>query len=403
MKNSRILAEFREIDSYSDSDDDAPTAADNSLLRMGRSLVAARAGTSTQPNVILRLTRLQTNGEADPRIAQTISTLQDMGLATQFGERAFQPAQPSSPPPTPAPTRCVNLDLSILIALVSDLTHAELPRSEDDAYARFCIPSNARSWRRCAPPKLGHIGGSSSEDSSKHSRALSLQCIQEMHHGLITEIMSRFKSNPHVEFWATAKARARCLQIVDKIGGADEKRRAHALLTAQPSLARDTDASRRVESDFWRNSRYSSPSPPLLPIPIRIHPQHHSPPRMSSLFWVTLIQTCQHILAHEPHRKVESENRSSETATVITAHPKLTVHTMESLLVGACAGMTTLTANRASIRVLLREMEMERMRRGDGEDVACGMGSRDTLDAAVWILEPRSLAEGMRADLQTVK
>ena len=455
MKNSRLLAEFREIDSYlTDSSDDAdsdsdsasepfkpPTFPDNSLLRMGRALAAAStipiAGTrNARPSVTLRLTRLQPDasnsdgdGDQDVRIAETIDALKGMGLDVQLGERAFrslsnlhpdgdgETLDPDSPRASPAPvlvqhhpTHRINMDLSMLIALVSDLSHAELPRDEEGAWARFRMPVNGRSWKlgrsRAASretmvaPEEGHDG-----EYSKHSRALSLQCLQEMEHGIIDEVVGRLMSKSgggkidDVEFWTTEEARERCLQIVEKIGGEDEKRRAHALF---PETASDVSCCRE---EFWRSSRYPASYFPSL-LPIHIHPlsPHQHSPRVSlhvpSLFWGHLLQTCRHILSHSaaPHPKLYRKPGEMARAQVTRVNPKLTVHTVESMMIGVCEGMTTLTANKASVRALIREMKGAEYGCEDGGNVASAEDVEGEVAAAIWIVEPRSLAEGMRAD-----
>ena len=102
-KNSRLLAEFREIDSYmtdSEDEDGRPSLAqkefDNSILKMGRTLLdAARRNpvpdTTVVPEVTMRLTRLDlcpsNPKHRDPRIAQTIDMLRDMGITVELGER----------------------------------------------------------------------------------------------------------------------------------------------------------------------------------------------------------------------------------------------------------------------------------------------------------------------------
>ncbi|RXW12620.1 hypothetical protein EST38_g13235, partial [Candolleomyces aberdarensis] len=173
MKNSRLLAEFREIDSYlteseedSDWDEDRPTLAqiefDNSILKMARTLLqAARAnpieGTSEVPQVVLRLTRLDPTisegREADPRIAKTVDMLNKMGIVVQLGERVKE--ELVIPPPTDdkeyatlIPSLRINLDLSVLIALISDLTHAPLPASIEEANKRFIPPKEYREWKQ---------------------------------------------------------------------------------------------------------------------------------------------------------------------------------------------------------------------------------------------------------------
>ena len=439
MKNSRILAEFRELDSYltGSEDDDSgidepfnpPIEQDNSLLRMGRALVAASAapvaGTKVRPSVTLRLTRLETNpadGDADPRIAQTIESLKIMGINVEMGERSFRSIHHESVAVVSDsglrtkfhPTRRVNVDLSMLIALVSDLSHAELPRNEDEAWLRFRMPTNARPWKLGE----GHRGDASpqdtgpsqeDEDYSKHSRALSTQCIQEMDHGLVEEVVERLTGLPLFgitvpEFWTTEEARDRCLQIVDKIGGMGEKRRASALFPASSDTATS-----RCREEFWRGSRYPESYCPYL-LPIRIHASNPrpAPARPTSMFWGHLIQTCRHILSHDatPHPKLYRKNGEMERAQVLKINTKLTVHTVESMLVGACEGMTTLTANKASVKALLREMQaVHKVEFDNGVAIEASSAACDGSDdpesaaaAAIWIVGPRSLAEGMRAD-----
>ena len=78
-----------------------------------------------------------------------------------------------------------------------------------------------------------------------------------------------------------------------------------------------------------------------------------------------------------------------------------------SLLWGAARGWTTLTANKTSIKAILKEMKSARSGvLWDRSDMVgeCGggvpgPGGHET--AAIWMVDPRSLAEGMRADFGT--
>jgi len=80
--------------------------------------------------------------------------------------------------------------------------------------------------------------------------------------------------------------------------------------------------------------------------------------------------------------------------------PRLTRHTAESLLAGAERGWTTMTANRASVRAVLRGLrahaETSLIAPEHAGDAADGPATRP--QAALWVVDPRSLAEGMRAD-----
>jgi hypothetical protein len=486
VKNSRLLAEFREIDSYltgsedeaqDDSESDGqqqPTLAqaefDNSVLRMGRSLLAAAKanpiqGTNEIPQVTLRLTRLDISpvgpdGEAnDPRIAKTVQCLRDMGVDVQLGERDTLDVplpRPQTTSPRLEPTIRINLDLSVLIALVSDLTRSPLPGTIEEASVRFIPPQKYREWKK--QRMAGHVTKkqpSAAVDDvsarflgelSKHSKALTHHVLQEMRKGLIQELFDTLSTIPSIdyraeslaattdgqcstlfpkiEFWTTPEARSRCLRIIAKIGGENEKRRAHALfpLTSTPF---DPASIQVLEEAYWRDSRYPKNFIPLMPI--RLHPSSEPPlpgpaPNPTNLpsFFKSLSQTCRDILAEEvvPDPRmlrndlVEEQARvgdSSECdveggeiqrATVVKANPRLTSHTVQTLLWGAELGWTTLTANKSGVKAILRELKAARMSgKVTYEPEAVGMYERDVCEkAAIWIVDPRSLAEGMRSD-----
>ncbi|KAL4267490.1 DUF1308 domain-containing protein [Pleurotus pulmonarius] len=484
IKNSRLLAEFREIDSYvtsseDDSDDDATTPSlaqkefDNSVLRMGRSLLdTAKAnplgGSNTLPGITMRLTRLDlsSTAEADPRIAQTVHLLEAMGIDVEFGEQTNvklpqpQPEGPLSFKPTPF----INLDLSILIALVSDLTHSRLPADVDEADERFIPTQSYREWKQERKKAMNFkgrdddnpAGGGSGE--SKHSRALANQLVQEMCKGLFHEMHEQLltPSRPRgdLQFWTTPEARDRCIRIISKIGGVNEKRRAHALFPSSNLTSTDLSSLDIAEELFWRDSRYAPSFIPVIPIhvfPAAIPSKSvmrtfvASPiPKELPSFFNTLSQTCRHILSHEtmPHPRALPDHLGMEEiqrAAVTKANPKLTAHTVESLLWGAELGWTTLTANKSSVKAIIREMKAataagvlqpedpdpveakgEEINPGgsatsekdkaaiwvsSSEDIAgdreargAGKDAQGDDFAALWVVDPRSLAEGMRSD-----
>jgi hypothetical protein len=106
-----------------------------------------------------------------------------------------------------------------------------------------------------------------------------------------------------------------------------------------------------------------------------------------------------------------------QRAIVTKANPRLTAHTVQSMHWGAHLGWTTLTANRTSVKAILREMKTARVSGrlvdvdlhleqprgspcrlldgdgdlGDDEKVVGGSAGW----AAIWVVDPRSLAEGM--------
>jgi hypothetical protein len=435
IKNSRMLAELREIDSYcTDSEDDAdvgrpslaPTEFDNSLLRAARALLDAAAHhplpDGTIPQVTFRLTRLDpapsSPRDHDPRIAQTISGLQEIGITVSLGDLprfAFTPApSPSGVDALLAPTRHINLDLSILVALVSDLTHATLPSSAEEAEAWFTPGERYREWKeariRAGKAKPPGYAAESAKGRVSQTRALATQAMQEVRNGMLHEIATRVDVAGHahdVEFWTTEEARDRCMRIVAKIGGPNERRRAQALFEPEGDVQAAAEA-------YWKDSRW--PSDMLSLHPIQIFPpsanvslpQDGHPP---GTFFRMLQQTCRALLADEPVPDARTSadpgpdaDNASEIgrAAVTSVNSKLTAHTVQSMLCGAARGWTTLTANRGSVRTVLKETRSRNVGLGlvpelerDSQDPA-----GQSAPAGFWVVEPRSLAEGMRPEAE---
>ncbi|KAJ4485228.1 hypothetical protein J3R30DRAFT_3437968 [Lentinula aciculospora] len=584
IRNSRILAEFREIDSYLTDDESSsneedhdyrPSLAqkefDNSILRMGRSLVSAAkinlvqlpvshpSFESITPRITLRLTRLNPDTDpTDPRIAQTIQGLIDMGIDVQLGERTpdeIPKVQPNTAPHASSlifePTTRVNLDLSVLIALVSDLTHSPLPTSIEEANSRFIPPERYLEWKKkvnatkakakkLLDPNFNdedfELSLPAQQDMAQTSRALTNQVLQEMGKGLLQEIADRLETlelnvpldqEKKIEFWTTPEARDRCLRIVSKVGGSKEKRRAQGLLfdtfasdggQLSAAVGSDVDSDYplpfpdmlpKAQEAYWEDSRYPHKFIPL--IPLRFYPVSSAPTSSSDLsssttlasiaspgfsttvdertpFFQSLHTTCSDILEYEKHSRstggpralkgnfgvrpspnpnpthsVHNSNLDPASvegdvleitpisisgfprATITKASPRLTAHTIQSLAWGSFLGWTTLTANRTSVKAIVKEInararvEMFEMYVGaSATDSALLMppisvssrGERDIGDkaagetsttiipftsevlagsekviaqpnhskAAIWVIDPRSLAEGMRAD-----
>ncbi|CAG8509914.1 3573_t:CDS:10, partial [Acaulospora colombiana] len=295
-----------------------------------------------------------------------------------------------SPAPTPQfdlPNN-INLDLSLLIALVTDITHAVLPTTPEDSYKRF-QPQTDRSWkRRFEKDPL------STQDADEHCRALAEQTIDEMNRGLIERIHGRIANLAHVQFWTTAEAKERFLAIIDKIGGADEVTRAHALFSTNPNAS----------EDFWRNSRIQPGGRPPF-IPINIFPSEKpdisiSPHIQDKTFNQMLITTCITILSRpvRPDAKNDDPNKKLPAPTRFAA--RLSAHTIQSLLWGASQKMVTLTSNKTSVRLVLREMRGFALPSAVNDAHESVDSVEDSEGWSLWVMEPRSLAAVMRSDLR---
>jgi hypothetical protein len=144
----------------------------------------------------------------------------------------------------------INLDLSLLVALVSDLTHSQLPTTIEEAEARFTPGVAYHAWKAsrilAGKAKAPDYANASAKGTVAQTRALALQAMQEVRHGIIEEIRARLDRAGHmedVEFWTSAEARTRCLRIVGKIGGPTEKRPRKHSGPAQDGLRRPSDYS----------------------------------------------------------------------------------------------------------------------------------------------------------------
>jgi hypothetical protein len=307
-----------------------------------------------------------------------------MGVVLMLGpDQNLLPISRSTPPSFYMPDR-FNLDLSLLVALVTDITHASLPSTVEEADARF-HPQTERSWRR-QREKNPHI----SEDAIEHCRALAEQTRDEMERGLIQRIEQRLRNhtadNP-ITFWTTKEAKDRFFAIVEKIGGPEERRRASALFSSSENAAQE----------FWRGSRIGTDQQPNI-LPIRLFPSHLPPldnSRKAETFHQQLAVTCRSMLERPTRPDAPSDPDKKMPAPTRFA-ARLSAHTVQSLLWGAEEGMVTLTSNKTSVRLVLREMRgfaLPSLRSGpvSGEIGYC-----------LWIMEPKSLSQFMRNDLDQV-
>lgn len=357
---------------------------------MANSLLAAAAanpvtGTTHIPQVHIRLTRLYRD-DGEPRIAMILDALDSMGIQVHLGEHPAPVFFPPRPLPVCAPSKSLNLDLSLLVALVSDITHSPSAPDADASLARYT--PLVRSWKRSEPP-------ADDNGLASHSRALGIQAEQERARALLPELFERTAGGSIASFYASEEARDRLRGILSKIGGPNERRRAQALFSSELD-ANDL---------FWLGSRYPKAYIKSL-VPVNTHPDTETElipvQEGRSTFFLQLQSTCEALLAGSDLSTttgVSEKHVAIKGQSTLGGSPALTPHTVRSLLFGARHGMTTLTANKASVRAIIREMKRLKVKGGKSEvalerDVSDG----ETRLAAIWTFEPRSLAENMRVN-----
>lgn len=454
IKLSRLLLEFREQDSYINSDYDSSDAEDpvhkaqsaaypitpiNSITKQAFDLVqtAARHRTpwNTVPRVTLRLTRLTGQETQDSRIGETYDCLRRLGITLHFGET---PEPTSAPPATSLPcllaTPKLNLDLSLLIALISDISHAPLPTDEAAAEGRF-KPFD-KPWKRQVDPLSGEVTVKRLQEGQagpeEHSKALTYQLKQEMRLGLVEELNTTIAQScavfgvpvEEVEFWTTAEARTRCRDIVAKIGGEQERLREERLFGD-------------IEGDFWTGSRHQGTGGPLNRfLKVQIYPDDeddnmtgptYDPRPRRDTFRGRLIETCDRLLSvpiekgasvtadflgltlgdqspatsdadstHAPKKPHRGGSRRRQTPQGDTFLRVPTAHTIRSMVEGARRGMTTVTANRMSVKQILRAMGPLEALEGDEGVVAAP--TSEAGEAVFCVVEPKTLGELKRSD-----
>ncbi|KAG8819450.1 hypothetical protein FRC17_010438 [Serendipita sp. 399] len=412
-KESRLLAEFRGIEAFSyDSDEEdeednlaeetgvadgqrprlpLETYLENTVYETGLMLSLAAQEFSVSngytPKVHMRLTRLDPSVE-DERIRYTIDKLSTFNVSIQQGPNDAIYEATNHQPVTNYMPHHINLDLSLLIALVTDITHSPLPATFDDADVLF-RPQTERSWKRQMEKHP-----LSSEDALEHCRALAEQTKDEMEHGIVDRIWTRLQEVPGKSqpiFWTSEEARSRFLAIIEKIGGPDELRRAQALFRVDDS----------AEEDYWRGSRIPSfRRPNFVPIHILSDDSSSTDPDLQPQhpFHQQVATTCRSILKKPVRPELKNDDPSKLIPAPVRFAARLSAHTVQSLLLGAEGEMVTLTSNKTSIRSLLREM------RGYALPAERGTYSQteSTVPLALWIVEPRSLSQGMRSDFTPV-
>ncbi|KAJ7468260.1 hypothetical protein B0H11DRAFT_2239044 [Mycena galericulata] len=186
-------------------------------------------------------------GAGDRRRARR--TRRDSDLVPKRAERPIALSQL-------VPAADIRLDLSVLIVLVSDLTHAPLPTSREEAHQRFTSPP-----RRPSKPGRG-------EQQQQQAHALTSQILQEMLQeigkgGLAGAARPPAPAPPARPPLPRAVLDDRFVRIVSRIGGPGEKRRGGPLCGARPDAG---------EQRFWACSCFA-----VGFIPVRVSPEEYLP------------------------------------------------------------------------------------------------------------------------------
>ncbi|CED82861.1 Protein of unknown function DUF1308 [Phaffia rhodozyma] len=351
--NSRLLFELVEQDSYDNSDSSFSDDSDSSVLskdanpdhlrtslhKTARFMLRAANLLSPPPRIELQLPRLQPGGPGDDgRVLRTVHEIRSMGISVVHGTPPSTPSSSvlekapvplahysiSHPPPLRLllPTLDLNLDLSLLLALVSAICHLPLPT---DGGTEGVFKPLVRQYFKNGSIKKPEEMTKAMLGGSSNARALTIQLESELQAPIVSEL---------VRFLSTALEAS-----VGPLGSSFDN--------LAPTLRALLD------------------------------------PSVSSM----------------------------------KPSASLTPHTLDSLLVGVQREMTTVTTNRSSLRSLwsllddpslgtgtrVEESSIETAKATGGSIVGQEEGTdrgehRLTGRAVAWVLEPRSLAESMKAE-----
>ena len=413
IKEARLLAEFREQDSYinsdydSDSDlddacsnDRAPPALTNSLITQATSLMNAakafkRPASLPQPRIRFVLNRMEDKTYAEPRINETFKIIREMGVDLVLGKQS-RPEVVEHIYQDPVPASNILLDLSVLVALCCDSAHHPLPKNDYELEARF----------RAISPSSTITEGEESEllPHINVTRDLRDQLNWEIQHSLIDELHTRISNaEGEVQFWVTEEVKGRLPNIVDTIGGPREKARAKALFG-------EWNGENAEGLDFWENSRWAGKVPALGDMRLRVLPTEDTstPPDLSTLtinddlpsFNKRLVQACTNLLSPPSgtitppaplHRQKYRRSKHHKAQDVPTSTRLPSQHTLNSFSAGASRGWTVLTNNRGAVGKVMRDM-----------GVKDGVPFDDVPDqkVVIWVVNPSSLSEWRRLEVE---
>ncbi|WVQ70674.1 hypothetical protein IAR50_000196 [Cryptococcus sp. DSM 104548] len=406
MKESRLMAELREQDSYcnsdysdSDSEGESPPLhrLTNSAIEQAASMVQSAKSYPRLPHlpppkvryVLNRLEEDPVGGYRDPRVKETFTAIRSLGADLVLASSA-RPSRPTQvQPPPPKPTCKILLDLSVVVALCCDSTHRPLPKSEDELESRFL------------PLVLGEDGQLALAAHIPVTKDLRDQLRWEMEHPLIQEMKERLAVyEGKLEFWVTKEVRTRLPNIAEIIGGEDERRRARAIFTG--------------DEDFWEGSRWKGDEGVLGPLKLHVLPEEDYAELDLQIFKISPFRggfatVCQMMLAIvekqasasplPPPPPAPKTNKTTSSRAGRRSQPGITIasrlpsnHTLRSFLAGLKHGMTVLTNNRGAVGKVVREM-------GVSEGLAYGQGDEKG-EAVVWVVNPSSLSEWRRKEVE---
>lgn len=331
LRLDALRAEFREVDSMLDLDDlprDDEAVGMSSIVRVANDVVSAARNDVAQRAVELVLTRLEPlDAPTAPavteraywtspeevrvawRLRAIVAEVEALGVHVRFGTRPLPKSSatlqgtpyPLFPHPSPlrplSATSTLNLDVSALIALASDIAH--MPLEQDAEHRIETHPNRA----------LG-------EQYTHEGQSQLLQCMSDA-------------LRAPTKFVATGESIAKFSSIVSMLGSPDEKGRAHALLQG--------DASSFFQHSRWRDTPIAS----ILQFPV-----HDA----DAFAWSGTFEddAAARMQAQRLAEALQTASSAPTRAKTLASSP----HTAHSLALGLAQNVTTLTSHANAVTQL---------------------------------------------------
>lgn len=289
---------------------------------------------------------------------------------------------------TPSPTATLNLDLSALVAFVSQISHIPLPHLSDADEVDKCFRKD--HWKAEPQPEARTLDEEKTTadveeekgNDTQHARALRDQLRREMTTDTFFDaVLGHLEGEERLTLVCTKHVEEKFHEILSLVGGPTEQKRARSLFDEQG------------QDDFWKGSRWEGNSDvrSRIVLPVRSVAFSASDVSLPS----SKNDSFECLARHSVQEGLKDllDPASSSHGNVGTGVQRQTPHTLTSILYGLVHNCSTLTTNIASIKWLARDIQRHELAE------ACAKGHvensyRASFASAV-LFYPRSLAEKM--------
>lgn len=283
---------------------------------------------------------------------------------------------------TVRPTSTLNLDLSALVAFVSQISHLPLSHLDGVQDADKCFRRD--HWKLDTP--AAEEGGEEADRGAhtQHARALSDQLRREMTaDSFFDAVLQHLPADEPLRLVCTKEAQDKFHEILALVGGPTEQQRGKSLF-----------AQHGHDADFWQGSRWEGDAGVRQRIALPVEAVAFDGASVAAPLPASKDDDDSFArLATRSVRDGLADLVHSAAATMGTGLQRQTPHTLASMLYGLQRGCSTLTTNMASVKWLLRDIT--RAQQAEASTKGHVLASQAGPFAFAVLFYPRSLAEKM--------